>query len=343
MKNINDKLDSYIFETLNVKFSPDYSKATSNLENSEEDNENYLATYFPRSFFESYKIFNNIFSNQLIYNKFDEKENIVIVDIGSGTGGNVFGLIQVLVEKFKGKQIKVYTFDGNQNALEIQKEIFDNYEELFPKSNNHISFVFNNIKFQGKSDMDGIVKFLDADDKKIDILSSFKFINELYSKSYNTYKGMYKKILEFAENNLSDNGIFALCDVTYKLDSTNTNIPTYVNRECKAFFKNKQSTLKYILPKCCCKNINICFRDYCYSSISFKINHSGNNSDITKIVYKLFINGELGEKIKDYICNGTMKWCDIEEDKCYCTNCSFRGNSTRKDGKLTDLSEPYIL
>ena len=81
MKNINDKLDSYIFETLNVKFSPDYSKATSNLENSEEDNENYLATYFPRSFFESYKIFNNIFSNQLIYNKFDEKENIVIVDI----------------------------------------------------------------------------------------------------------------------------------------------------------------------------------------------------------------------------------------------------------------------
>ena len=343
MKTINNKLDKYIFETLNVTFSPDYNKAKSNLENSKKDNENYLATYFPRSFFESYKVFSNIFSNQSIYDKFNEQEKIVVVDIGSGTGGNVFGLLQALIEKFTNKQINIYTFDGNKSALDIQKNIYDNYENLFPESDNHIRFIFNQIELCNQSDIDEIDKFLDKEDKKIDILSSFKFINEFYDKNYKRYAGMYKKVLEFAENNLNDNGIFVLCDLTYKVESTGTNIPTYMNRECKSFFQSRKSTLKYILPKCCCKNIEKCFRDYCYSSISFKVNHSGNNSDITKIVYKLFINGELGETIKTNICNETRLWCDSEADECYCKNGGCRHNSTAKDEKSTDLSEPYIL
>lgn len=342
MKTINNKLDKYIFSTLNFNFSPDYSKAKSNLENSKEDNENYLATYFPRSFFESYKIFSNIFSNQKIYSKFNEQEKIVIVDIGSGTGGNVFGLLQVLVEKFQNKKINIYTFDGNKNALDIQKKIYDKYEELFPKSDNHISFIFNKIEICNKADIDTILKFLDTEDKKIDILSSFKFINEFYNKSYKRFSGMYMKFLEFAQNNLSDNGICVLCDLTYKLESTGTNIPTYMNRECRDFFKNKKLKLKYIIPKCCCKNIDKCFRDYCYSAISFKVNHSGNNSDVTKIVYKLFINGKLGEQIKNDICNGSSSWCDNNNEQCYCEN-TCRNNSTAKNERIADLTEPYIL
>ena len=52
---------------------------------------NYLGTYFPRSYAESYCIFSEYFKSN--NSDFADKEELSIFDFGSGTGGEIIGLL----------------------------------------------------------------------------------------------------------------------------------------------------------------------------------------------------------------------------------------------------------
>jgi len=121
MLNINPKLEKYIFDELGAVYQIDPENVSCNLANDREANLNYLGTYFPRSFVESYNIYTNLFSNGCIKRAFLERETINILDIGSGTGGNLIGLLQVLNDTYRDKNIGIYSIDGNDIALEYQR------------------------------------------------------------------------------------------------------------------------------------------------------------------------------------------------------------------------------
>ena len=89
-------LDDLIYNELNGKYQPCNSDMTV-IDWDKSDILNYLGTYFPRSYAESYCIFNNFFEKSPYF--FSNKEELSIFDFGSGTGGEIIGLITI-VEKY---------------------------------------------------------------------------------------------------------------------------------------------------------------------------------------------------------------------------------------------------
>lgn len=86
MYNINFPLYKYILEELHATYHEEYFDVQYNLQNDEEKNKKYLGTYFPRSFKESYTIFEDIFTVLIDYGFF-QNDTLNILDFGSGTGG----------------------------------------------------------------------------------------------------------------------------------------------------------------------------------------------------------------------------------------------------------------
>lgn len=250
MININKKLYEYI-KKRGAEYKPNYKEAKSNINNDNKKNLIYLGTYFPRSFKEAYEIYKNIFLNKYIFEKFQEKENINILDIGSGTGGNLIGLIQVLNEVFRDKKINIISIDGNDNALLIQKDLIGNICQFIDKKNK-INYEYHIIKFQSNSNIKSQLNEK-IDENYFDIIQSYKFLNELYNMNNNN--AYYKEVLELSELHLKENGLLCLVDITNEINiKVNSYEKQYmskiINKECIDYLTNN-SDLVYIIPKCC--------------------------------------------------------------------------------------------
>ena len=112
-------IEDFIAEHPNARYSPDALAASSNLSADMQRAEWYLGTYFPRSFCETFAIFDFIFAKKQSELKLEEK--VTILDIGIGSGGASYGLIWALRKWFKNKikEIDVIGYDGNDHALEL--------------------------------------------------------------------------------------------------------------------------------------------------------------------------------------------------------------------------------
>ena len=110
-------LDDLIFKELKAQYRPQYSDMT-NIDDDKEKTLKYLGTYFPRSYVESFCIFSDYFNSKK--SDFADKEELSIFDLGSGTGGEIIGLLTVLDEQFPNlKKVSIVALDGNQHALRI--------------------------------------------------------------------------------------------------------------------------------------------------------------------------------------------------------------------------------
>ena len=92
-------LDNYIFNDLKAQYSPNHERFDFNLDLSESDILKYLGTYFPRSYGESFCIFDNLFQNKLYNAIFNAHDNVInIVVVGCGTGGDLLGLLTIITK-----------------------------------------------------------------------------------------------------------------------------------------------------------------------------------------------------------------------------------------------------
>ncbi|MDR1532909.1 MAG: hypothetical protein LBS62_12170 [Clostridiales bacterium] len=321
MFHINRELYNYIFNELGARYEQMTRTVEFNLYNDREKNLKYLGTYFPRSFVESYKIFNNVFECFKTYH-FDFDETINILDIGSGTGGPLFGLLQVLSEQFEHRQINVYSIDGNQDAFNIQSKISFYNNGLLYGNKSRPAFYFRPKIFVDKNDLkSSLLSFFQQ--TKIDIMMSFKFINELYP----TNAGIYKTMLEVAEEILSSNGITCIVDLTHRKRDYNGRyltdyLPVHFNKEVSEYFKSNRetTTLYYALPTCCAKNCCNCSHGRCFTSLMMPVQHDG-FQDKTKINYKFFM--KRGKFFSNFYCHyltfANSDHCgDCKTNICHC-------------------------
>lgn len=310
MQHINIELHNYIYNEMEVENDPNYTEVRSNLKNGEEENLNYIGTYFPRSFKESYQIYKDIFSDEDIFNEFNKKHNIDILDIASGTGGNLFGLLQVLTEEFKNKIITIISIDGNEDALKKQLELFEQRDKFLDTKSDILNLVQIRMVFKNK---ERINQILSAGKIKYDIIHSFKFLNELYNDNYTENQGSYKVMLECCENKLKENGVLCLVDVTCKIPNEDY-MSIIMNKECRDYLIENDSNLSYILPVCCSKNYLQCEKtEDCFSRYDIDVNIQ-DEIITSKINYKLFIKDELGIKISEDI----KRFSKCSREECHC-------------------------
>lgn len=331
MKNINNELFDYIYNEMGATYLQNPSGVESNLENAEKENLEYLGTYFPRSYAEAYTIYCNIFNNKDINYTFRNKEKIKILDIGSGTGGSLLGLIHAICDNFTNKNIEIISIDGNRGAIDIQYGLINMFGKFINLNKNKLSGSVNVVKFKDKTELNGKLSKLSLDNS-IDIMQSFKVVNEFYRKDYNLNKGMYSDLLELGEKWLRKSGILCIVDVTNKIQGQNF-ASILFNEEIRTYFNSKTLTnLVYVIPKCCGLNYKTCNKgNNCFSRRTFTINFDGFTIP-SKVNYKLFIKEKLGSVVLDNIRKSIH--C---ESTCYCKDYNDEYNCT----KLENF--PYIL
>lgn len=252
-------LDDYIFNHLDAK----YNRANGDmvvLEWGPQEILDYLGTYFPRSYTESYCIFKHYFQEQKI---FMTEESINLLDFGCGTGGEIIGLATALVEcRPSIKKLIVKAIDGNQFALNRFEDIKDEFNRLMPIQIECCPSAIEIDDFYDLSILDTIL------DDSYDIIISFKAVCEFVTKQQFEEKNAYEHLARFMMPKLSDIGIMLLVDVTSKNEVVQEWLPDLMDRGLRD------------------ANAKILRRNS-LNNQTFVINHSRQKGDISKIAWRL--------------------------------------------------------
>lgn len=121
-----DFLERMILEPAGARYNPDWKKARENLENSHDENLDYLGTYFPRTVLESAIIFEHLMRTMPSVKKMlAERDVIRVLDFGCGTGGELLGFLIALGWEFNWElpAVEVDAIDGNEDALGMMQDI----------------------------------------------------------------------------------------------------------------------------------------------------------------------------------------------------------------------------
>ena len=271
-------LDDYIYNQLGAEYSPDFQKFENNLNLTKEENLKYLGTYFPRSYAESFGIFENIFLNNEYQTAVLTKNNLNILSIGSGTGGDVIGLITIIEKYCRNiSGITIWAYDGNADALRI-------LDLLVKKIKVHSSKVINlktvNTVFDSIENLD----IQQVKDQRFDFILSFKLICEIINMGKGRLDNSYFEFVQKFVPLLSDIGVCVLLDVTTKPEHTTYN-PILMNKQVNQALRELHE-YKTVLPVCCSMYGDECYSD-CFYQQTFSITHSKYKKDKSKVAYRI--------------------------------------------------------
>ena len=253
-------LDDLIFNQLGAKYCRSNSDMTV-IDWDKKDVLNYLGTYFPRSYAESYCIFLEYFKYN--HEQFADKEEISIFDFGCGTGGEIIGLLTVLSQLYpKLKKAKIVALDGNVHALQQYDVVMQEFQKhVCLQLENHSAHVCID-DFYDLSILDNVIK------RKFDIIMSFKAICEFVTKQQFEQENAYKHITKFVLPKLNPSGMALFVDVTTYNNISQEWLPKMMDKGLLA------------------ANGSITCRNDGYNQ-SFLISHSHRGCDESKVAWRI--------------------------------------------------------
>jgi hypothetical protein len=285
-------LDDFIFDHLRAEYAPDFRKFDYNLELTKEDNLKYLGTYFPRSYAESFCIFDNIFQNAVFQNVLSEKQSLNILSIGCGTGGDLIGLLTV-IEKYSHSvsEVKIWAIDGNKEALAILEEIIQSFRSQTSKrvELHTIENTFSSIHD---------INTRHIEDVLFDFILSFKMICEIVSASVGTNNNSYYHFTIKFVPMLSDIGLCLLLDVTTKTEHNYSFNPILMNLQVNQALLELEE-YQTLLPLPCSIHEQTCV-EQCFTQQVFQVSHKQKANDISKVCYRLIGGVEFVNTLLDY-------------------------------------------
>lgn len=253
-------LDNFIFEKLGAKYCRSCSDITV-IDWHKNDVLNYLGTYFPRSFAESYCIFRKFFS--CYPDRWTDVDSLSIFDFGCGTGGEIIGLAMAVAKNISNiKNIEVKALDGNVHALRLLEKV-----ATFSSSKIGINICIHVAPckiddFYDLSILDSVL------DHCYDVVMSVKAICEFVTKDCFEKKNAYRHIVKFMLPKLKDNGIFFLEDVT-----------TYNNVSQEWLPQMMENGLANLSEYIILKNDGF--------NQSFVVSHSKRKKDVSKVAWRI--------------------------------------------------------
>lgn len=252
-------LDNFIFSALGGEYCRSNSDITV-IDWGPQEIQNYLGTYFPRSFAESYCIFKH---HLVSTDVFKDKEMLKIFDFGCGTGGEIIGLATALAECRPAiTTLKVKAIDGNQYSLNRFDEIKDEFNQ---RNVLQIKCAPSAVKIDDYYDLSILDTIMDYD---YDIVISFKAVCEFVTKQQFEEKNAYEYLAKFMMPRISDDGRMLLVDVTTKNNVTREWLPDLMDKG----LQNADATIIG-------RNLG--------NNETFLVNHSRQHKDISKIAWRL--------------------------------------------------------
>lgn len=281
-------LDRYLFFDLGAKYSPNHSRFEYNLNLNTGEIKVYLGTYFPRSFVEVKSIFEEFSQNSNYLSLVGERTSVSILDLGCGTGGDLFGLLSFL-EKYEPslKSVKLLAIDGSQMALRFFEKIMAEFKK---HSRLKIDYRIGPVFIESENDLNLISDVLSD---KYDLILSCKAICEMLAKRRIKNKA-YKQTASMLSSKLTDKGIM-LIDVTIKSPATEKFIPYMLNAELNEFVAENDE-FATIYPTACKDKESKCING-CFFKKEIRVTHSAKNNDISKIIYRIIGKKPFAENI----------------------------------------------
>ena len=282
-------LDRYLFFDLGAKYSPNHSRFEYNLNLNTGEIKVYLGTYFPRSFVEVKSIFEEFSQNSNYLSSVGERTSVSILDLGCGTGGDLFGLLSFL-EKYEPslKSVKLLAIDGSQMALRFFEKIMAEFKK---HSRLKIDYRIGPVFIESENDLNLISDVLSD---KYDLILSCKAICEMLAKRRIKNKA-YKQTASMLSSKLTDKGIMLIEDVTIKSPATEKFIPYMLNAELNEFVAENDE-FATIYPTACKDKESKCING-CFFKKEIRVTHSAKNNDISKIIYRIIGKKPFAENI----------------------------------------------
>ncbi len=206
-------LNDYIFGFLGAEEKPDPKEFCKNLDSDDEKNKIYLGTYFPRSFAESFCIHSNLFSYEPYRTHLEKKEELSLLSIGCGTGGDILGMICAIANNLPNiNKLHIVAFDGNNIAIDYLSDLLD----LKPLKT-RFGFADKDIKYVPLpvTCVEDLRHYIDHMGDSYDLITSFKFVNELMDAGILKQDG-FRVLAELLAPQLNETGLLTLLDVTDK-------------------------------------------------------------------------------------------------------------------------------
>lgn len=269
-------LDLLLFNSLGAIYSPEHKKFEYNLNSDSEEVKVYLGTYFPRSYAESFCIFDDLFKISPYIEVLKNEPELNILDFGCGTGGELVGLIVALSKHVSSpKVINIRAVDGNHDALISMGKII---EVLLANTRHRISISYEERVCLCEKD----IKLKDENRKYHFILNS-KMVCELISRKI-IEKDCYYKVAEMLLQFLADNGLLYILDVTTKDEFTQLFYPQLMNQGLNRFVSS-HADYKTLLPLAC-NNWKEC-KEACFMQQTFTVSHSRKSDDESRVCYRI--------------------------------------------------------
>lgn len=304
-------LDDYIFKGIGAKNTPNFHKAQYNMEANEAESIQYLGTYFPRSFIESYSIFENLFSIVRYRNIITQMTDISILSFGSGSGGDIIGLLQALSPFKNVKNIHIVALDGNLYHLNLLRQTLglSNISSRFDIKYEDIPFAILSLK--------DLEAFCNEIPTGFDFITSFKFVNELFNRSI-LGNDCFEKLASNLMPKLTDIGLFLLLDVNIPIKGIF--MSNLMRDNLSQFMKNNKG-YKTLSPIPCHFSEIICTNNKCWPKMSFTaITSKGSNEE--GITYRLMGRTELVDYVYPTLRNRRYY---VQVERC-CPYSQYRGN-----------------
>lgn len=249
----------------------------------------YLGTYFPRSFVEVKSIFEEFSQNSNYLSLVRERTSVSILDLGCGTGGDLFGLLSFL-EKYEPslESVKLLAIDGSQMALRFFEKIMAEFKK---HSRLKIDYRIGPVFIESENDLNLVSDVLSD---KYDLILSCKAICEMLAKRRIKNKA-YKQTASMLSSKLTDKGIMLIEDVTIKSPATEKFIPYMLNAELNEFVAENDE-FATIYPTACKDKEYKCING-CFFKKEIRVTHSAKNNDISKIIYRIIGKKPFAENI----------------------------------------------
>jgi hypothetical protein len=246
----------------------------------EAENRNYLGTYFPRSFTDSYCIYSELLNNPAAVRPLAGDKTVSVLSLGCGTAGDITGLIAALLQyRPNVRRIEVTGIDVNDIAAGFARRILG---AVAAKTGVEITFSHINCDLSDPRASQSAAARLAPG---FDFVQSFKAAGELLPDSpANPY---FRLTEEFAPLT-ADNGVFVLLDVciSNKKGRDGRFYPQILNEAMNSFCR-MHDEFRTILPvSCSCRGAG-CYSKECYMSKVYHVSHDHMWQDTDRVCFRV--------------------------------------------------------
>ena len=235
-------LDDLIFRELGASWDPSPDDAEHNLYSREPMVKEYLGTYFPRSYGEAFCIADNLFQNEIFRSALGNE--ISILDIGCGTGGEILGLLCV-IDKYLPSDvaISVYACDGNSTALRYMAKAVGTFAV---RSGRAVSVSKTCHKARSGTGLSCMAKRVR--NERFDFILCCKMCGELLSSGVSD--SPYFSVAEKFSGLLKPDGVMLILDLANRPQGCDEYLQVGMNSELNEFVLSHEE-FATLLPKPC--------------------------------------------------------------------------------------------